>query len=116
MKKLIAIVALLSVAMLGSASKCGGEDDSPVNQGRIIEKNHYLAGETRECKKEAADGGSCDLGDPVTFPERCTFLIEEWETKRRQEVEVACDISFRDAVIGQSWVRPTDPYKRGLAA
>lgn len=106
MKKLIKILVVPAMCVL--LAGCPEKEEEPINHGRIIEKTHYLAGETRECKDALLPRDKpCELGDPVAFPERCTFLIEEWETRRRQEIEVGCDQAFNDAVLGQSWSRPT---------
>ena len=104
-KRMTLGVALMLTVTLLSGAKCDKKPE-PINQGRIIEKNHYLQGETRECKKSIFPKKECELGDPVQFPERCTFVIEEYETHRTEEVEVGCDLSFENANVGDSWTRP----------
>lgn len=112
MRKLYAVLAAIAIGLSSGAGCSDKNTIEPINQGRIIEKNHYPAGESPECKKASPSPGECKTGDPTQYPQKCTYLIEEWETKRRQEVEVACDASFRDSAIGQSWVRPNDPFKK----
>lgn len=71
----------------------------------MVDKTHYLGGEHRECKRGLFDKGQCKLGDPVKFPERCVFEIEEWDTKRKGEVEVPCDDKFETTRVGDSWTK-----------
>lgn len=103
MKKLINILFVPAICILLAGCP---EKESPVTSGRIIEKNHYLEGEYRECKKSIFPDDECELGDPVKFPERCTFVVEEAETLRKAEVEVGCDQTFENTVLGSWWVSP----------
>lgn len=100
----VAVLSAIAFVLVGCGPK---KDNDHINSGRIIEKNHYLQGEYRECKKSIFPDDKCELGDPVQFPERCTYLIEEYETHRKEEVEVGCDETFNNAVIGSAWTRPS---------
>lgn len=98
------IVTLTLVALVSFGCK---EKEKPITSGRVMSKTHYLAGETRECKRGFPGWGECKLGEPEKFPERCVFDIEEWETKRRGEVEVPCDQKFENTNVGDSWSKET---------